>query len=219
LRWHHPQRGVVPPAQFIPIAEEMELILQLDLWVLRQACRQMKIWQEQYPNAPLFSVSVNISSRQFKQPNLIREIVQILEETTLESNRLKLEITESALIDNPELAAITLDQLRELGVNLSLDDFGTGYSSLSYLHRFPVNTIKIDRAFINRIDNRQEGLEIVRTIVMLGQTLGMDVVAEGIETEEQLALLQQLQCKCGQGYFFSRPLPANEGENWFRTTI
>jgi diguanylate cyclase (GGDEF)-like protein/PAS domain S-box-containing protein len=219
LRWHHPQRGVVSPAQFIPIAEEMGLIIQLDLWILRQACRQMKTWQEQYPDAPPFSISVNLSSKQFRQPNLIREIVQILEATFLESNRLKLEITEGALIENPELAAITLAQLRELGVSLSLDDFGTGYSSLSYLHRFPVNTIKIDRDFISRIGNDQEGLEIVRTIVMLGQTLGMDVVAEGIETEQQLTLLQQLQCKCGQGYFFSKPLPVNEGEDWLRTKL
>lgn len=216
VRWHHPQRGIVSPAEFIPIAEETGLIIQLDLWVLKQACRQIKIWQEQYPDVPPFSVSVNLSSKQFRQPNLIYKIEQILTETSLESSRLKLEITESALIDNPELAAITLDQLRELEVGLSLDDFGTGYSSLSYLHRFPFNTIKIDRSFINRIDNQQDGLEIVRTIIMLGRTLGMDVVAEGIETAEQFALLQQLQCKYGQGYFFSRPLSASDGEVWLK---
>jgi diguanylate cyclase (GGDEF)-like protein/PAS domain S-box-containing protein len=210
VRWHHPQRGTISPADFIPIAEETGLIVQIDRWVLEQACRQMKAWQVESPNLPPLSVCVNLSSKQFKQPDLIYYIDQTLKTIGLESSRLKLEITESALIENPELAAITLAQLKELGLSLSLDDFGTGYSSLSYLHRFPVNTIKIDRSFINQIDGQQDGLEIVRAIVMLGQTLGMDVVAEGIETQEQLTSLRQLQCQYGQGYLFSRPLPVNE---------
>jgi diguanylate cyclase (GGDEF)-like protein/PAS domain S-box-containing protein len=217
VRWHHPQRGIVSPAEFVPIAEETGLIVRLDSWVLQEACRQMKTWQEQYPDLSHFNVSVNLSSLQFRLPNLIDKISKILDETGLESNHLKLEITESAFIENPELAAIILEQLRELGVGLSLDDFGTGYSSLSNLYRFPVNTLKIDRSFINRIDRQREGLEIVRIIVMLGQTLGMDVVAEGIETEAQLALLQQLHCQCGQGYFFSKPLPADQASAWIKS--
>lgn len=217
VRWHHPQRGIVSPAEFVPIAEETGLIVRLDSWVLQEACRQMKTWQEQYPDLSHFNVSVNLSSLQFRLPNLIDKISKILDETGLESNHLKLEITESAFIDNPELAAIILEQLRELGVGLSLDDFGTGYSSLSNLYRFPVNTLKIDRSFINRIDRQQDGLEIVRIIVMLGQTLRIDVVAEGIETEAQLALLQQVQCQCGQGYFFSKPLPADRATAWIQS--
>jgi diguanylate cyclase (GGDEF)-like protein/PAS domain S-box-containing protein len=216
VRWHHPQRGMILPAEFIPIAEEIGLFVQLDMWVLQQACHQMKIWQEQYSDLPHLSISVNLSIKQFKQPNLIREIEQILKETSLDSCSLKLEIIESALIDNPELSSIILEQLKELGVVLSLDDFGTGYSSLNYLHRFPVDILKIDRSFINRIYSQQDSLEIVRTIIMLGQNLGIDVVAEGIETEKQLTLLQQLQCQYGQGYLFSKPMSVSEVEIWLK---
>jgi diguanylate cyclase (GGDEF)-like protein/PAS domain S-box-containing protein len=212
IRWHHPKRGMVSPAEFIAIAEETGFIVPLGRWVLHEACNQVKIWRDRYPDSIAFSVSVNLSSKQFNQPNLVESIEQILEQNNLETCRLKLEITESALIDNPDSAATTLAQLKDMGIGLSLDDFGTGYSSLSYLHRFPVNTIKIDRSFINGIDDKQDCFEIVRTIVMLGQTLGMDVVAEGMETQEQLSLLQQLQCQYGQGYYFSKPLPASGAE-------
>ncbi|MCU0537667.1 MAG: EAL domain-containing protein [Hydrococcus sp. Prado102] len=210
IRWHHPQQGFIPPDNFIPIAEETGLIIAIDEWVLQNACHQLMAWQKQHPNLLPLTVSVNLSSKQFAQPNIVEKIERVLIETDLDAQSLILEITESALIENPQSAAETLAQLKALGVGLSLDDFGTGYSSLSYLHRFPVNTIKIDRSFINRIDTEQDGLEIVRTIVMLGKTLEMNVVAEGLETTEQLALLQQLQCRCGQGYFFSKPLPASQ---------
>jgi EAL domain-containing protein (putative c-di-GMP-specific phosphodiesterase class I) len=186
------------------------------MWVLQQACRQIKIWQEQYPKVSPFGVSVNLSSQHFRQPNLLAKIEQLLQETSLESRYLELEIIESASIYNPELAAIILEQLKELGVGLSLDDFGTGYSSLSYLHRFPVNKIKIDRSFISRIDTQQDSLEFVRAIVMLGQSLEIDLVAEGIETQKQLTLLQQLQCQSGQGYYFSQPLSASQGDAWLK---
>lgn len=212
MRWHHPEKGLISPAEFIPIAEEIGSIVCLDLWVLQQACRQIKIWQEQYPDASPFRVSVNLSGQHFKQPNLIEKTEQILKETSLESRCLELEIVESDLIDNLELATVVLEQLKELGVGLSLDDFGTGYSSLSYLHRFPVDKIKIDRSFISRIDTQQDSLEIVRAIVTLGQSLGINLIAEGIETQKQLALLQQLQCQYGQGYFFSKPLSASQGD-------
>lgn len=212
VRWHHPKRGWISPAEFIPIAEETGLVILIDWWVLREACRQMKAWQAQYPSS--YFVSVNLSCRQFLQPNLVQQIQSSLDEADLDSRCLKLEITESAIIENPESAAKTLSQLKAMGIGLSLDDFGTGYSSLSYLHRFPVDTIKIDRSFVNRIDREEDGLEIVRTIVTLAQNLGLDAIAEGIETQQQLNLLQEVCCKCGQGYLFSKPLVSPDVETW-----
>jgi len=194
VRWHHPDRGWVSPADFVPIAEETGLILLIDKFVLREACTQMKQWQDKEPSLASLAISVNLSSRQFLKPNLVEQIQTVVEETGLPLQNLKLEITESAIIENPESAAITLAQLKAFGISLSLDDFGTGYSSLSYLHRFPVNTLNIDRSFINRIDSEQGGLEIVRTIVMLAKNLGLDAIAEGIENAEQLAILQELEC-------------------------
>ncbi len=207
LRWNHPKRGQLTPFHFIPIAEEIGLIVEFDRWILREACTQMKQWQKEYPHLSDAVISVNLSSRGLGEINLVETIVQILQATDLAPNCLKLEITETALIENPKLATTLLAELRELGIALALDDFGTGYSSLSYLHRFPVNTLKIDRSFVNQMESEQNGLEIVRTIILLGRTLGMDVVAEGIETTKQLDLLQELQCEYGQGYFFSKPFP------------
>ncbi|MDY6782793.1 MAG: EAL domain-containing protein [Cyanobacteriota bacterium] len=217
VRWNHPQRGWISPAEFIPIAEETGLVILIDWWVLQEACRQIEAWQTQF-SSPYF-VSVNLSCRQFLQPNLVEQIEQSLQETKLEARYLKLEITESAIIENPESAAKTLSQLKDMGIGLSLDDFGTGYSSLSYLHRFPFDTIKIDRSFINRIDGEENGLEIVRTIVALARNLGLDAIAEGIETPTQLKLLQSLACQGGQGYLFSKPLAAREIEAYIRDRI
>ncbi|HEX8179359.1 MAG TPA: EAL domain-containing protein [Pyrinomonadaceae bacterium] len=208
VRWEHPQRGCISPVEFISIAEETGLIVDLGSWVLRQACRQTHAWQLQYPEQKALSISVNLSARQFAQPDLLEQIKQILKETELDPRFLKLEITESVVMDNAEIASTMLMQLRALGVQLSIDDFGTGYSSLSYLHRFPVNILKIDRSFVTRIGGDDENTEIIRTILTLAGNLGMDVIAEGVETEQQLEKLKAMRCEYGQGYLFSRPLDA-----------
>ncbi|MCL1464116.1 GGDEF domain-containing response regulator [Argonema galeatum] len=212
VRWQHPQRGLVPPGEFIPLAQETGALMQIDWWVMRSACRQTRLWQQQIPTSSLLTISVNLCSKHFAQSNLIEQIDGVLRDTGLAATSLKLEITESAIIENAESAAATLSQLRALGIQLSIDDFGTGYSSLSYLHRFPVNTLKIDRSFINNMGEDRESSEIVRTIVMLAHNLGIDVIAEGVETRQQLTKLRELQCEYGQGYFFSRPLPSQEAE-------
>ncbi len=212
IRWRHPERGLISPIDFIPVAEETGLIVAIGEWVLREASRQMREWQVKYPSDPQLFMSVNLSGKQFAQPNLIGEVARIIEEVGIDPRSLKLEITESVVMDNIETATEMLKQLRLLGVQLSIDDFGTGYSSLSYLHRFPIDTLKIDRSFVTQMTNNNENAEIVRTIVMLAQNLGMDVVAEGVETSEQLALLRKLNCENGQGYFFSRPADSKGAE-------
>lgn len=213
VRWRHPKRGLISPAEFIPIAEETGLILEIDLWVLQEACYQTQLWQQQFNNfnQPL-TISVNLSSKHFTRSDLVEPILLVLEETGLNASSLKLEITETVIIDNPESATTILAQLKALGIGLSIDDFGTGYSSLSYLHRFPFDIMKIDRFFINRLDQENESLEIVRTIMMLAQNLGMVVIAEGVESSEQLAKLQELRCEYAQGYFFAPPLPQDVAE-------
>jgi diguanylate cyclase (GGDEF)-like protein/PAS domain S-box-containing protein len=206
VRWKHPLRGFIAPDQFISVAEETGLILPLGQWVLREACHQMRAWQIQFPRNKPLTISVNVSAKQLMQPNLTGQVAQILHETNLDARSLKLELTESVLMENTESVTAVMQQLKVLGVSLSLDDFGTGYSSLSYLHRFPIDTLKIDRSFVNKMTCGDKNLEIIRAIIMLSQALGMDVVAEGIETADQLAQLSQLQCKYGQGYFFFKPL-------------
>lgn len=208
-RWNHPERGLVPPDEFIPIAEENGLIAEIGALVLRQACTQMREWQSAIGRETL-TISVNLSGKQLTQTDLIQQIQNTLTETGLNPSCLRLEITESVVMENAELATNTLLQLRKLGVHLSIDDFGTGYSSLSYLHRFPVNTLKIDRSFIGRMAKGDENSEIVRTICTLANNLGMEVVAEGVETREQLELLRSLKCEYGQGYLFSRPVDAEK---------
>ncbi len=204
VRWQHPERGLISPLEFIPVAEEGGQILQIGQWVLREACQQIQHWQEKFPaDKPLY-MTVNLSAKQFAQPDLIDQVRDILTETGLDPNYLKLEITESVVMDDFESAAAMLFQLRALGVRLSIDDFGTGYSSLTYLHRFPIDTLKIDRSFVTRMD--KENVEIVRTILMLAENLGMDAVAEGVETQEQMTLLRNLSCQSGQGFFFSKPM-------------
>ncbi|WP_416674656.1 EAL domain-containing protein [Egbenema bharatensis] len=206
LRWKHPKRGMISPAEFIPIAEDTGLIIPIGRWVLQEACQQMREWQQQFPDQDL-SVTVNLSSKQFT-PYLTEEISQILSKAELSSHCVKLEITESVLMENAELAITTLSKLQELGIHLAIDDFGTGYSSLSYLHRFPIDTLKIDRSFISKIDSDGEQLAIVRTIITLAWNLGMDVVAEGVETPKQLAQIRALHCDYAQGYFFCKPVEA-----------
>ncbi|OPH58436.1 PAS domain S-box protein [Paenibacillus ferrarius] len=212
VRWGHPTKGTLSPGLFIPIAEETGLIYEMGTWVLREACRQMKEWHN--AGGPLIPVSVNLSSQQFHQSNLIEQIKAILEETGLEPQYLELEITESMMMD-PTISSPILNQLTEYGVRISLDDFGTGYSSLSYLKLLPIHKLKIDRSFIRDITENENDKAIVSTIISMAQFLNMDVIAEGIETKEQLEILMENDCKKIQGYYFSRPLPADEVENVF----
>jgi diguanylate cyclase (GGDEF)-like protein len=208
LRWRHPSHGFIAPAEFIPVAEETGLILPVGRWALEEACRQMREWQAQFPHAAEMYVSVNLSGRQFANPELCEQIREALETTGLKPEGLKLEITESVVMENIEKTIEMLRQLRALGVESSIDDFGTGYSSLSYLHHFPSTTLKIDRSFISRMGGADENAEIVRTILLLARNLGMCVVAEGVETESQLTQLQTLACDYGQGYLFSKAVNA-----------
>jgi len=206
LRWQHPTRGLVSPSEFIPVAEETGLIVPIGRWVLHEACRQLHAWQQKFRSKSPLTISVNFSSKQFMQPELVDQMKQILTSTGLEPHSLKLEITESLIMENPEAARALLLQLKALDIQLGIDDFGTGYSSLSYLHRFPIDRLKIDRSFVNRMGLDKENAEIVRTIVTLAHNLGVDVIAEGVETAEQLALLRALKCKYGQGFLFSPPV-------------
>jgi diguanylate cyclase (GGDEF)-like protein len=207
IRWQHPQQGLVSPLKFVPIAEETGLITPIGAWVLQEACRQMRQWQEQFPQWKNLVVNVNLSSKQFS-PNLVEQVQQTLNHTGLEAQHLKLELTESVLMSHADLAVETLSHLKQLGLHLAIDDFGTGYSSLSYLHRFPIDTLKIDRSFIQRVDVDGEQLAIVRTIMTLAWNLGMEVVAEGVETPKQLTQLRSLRCEFAQGYLFSKPCDA-----------
>jgi diguanylate cyclase (GGDEF)-like protein len=209
VRWHHPERGMISPGEFIPLAEESGLILPLADWGLTEACRQMSAWRESLPKGgqPL-RVSVNLSARQFGRPGLAEHIAEVLAKTSLSADNLRLEVTESSLMSNPETALETMEDLKTLGVGLHMDDFGTGYSSLNHLHRYPFDTLKIDRSFIQGIAEEQDSIEIVGTILDLARSLEMDVVAEGIETAEQAERLKSLGCRLGQGYYFSRPMDA-----------
>ena len=212
VRWQHPERGLVPPNDFIPVAEETDLIIPMGQWITHEACRQLRLWQEQFPQEQPLLVSVNLSGKQFSQPDLVERIEQTLQETGLDGHSLKLEITESMAMTDVESTIALLQRLKALHLQLSIDDFGTGYSSLSYLHRFPTNTIKVDRSFVSRMGDESEDAQIVQTIIILGHNLGMDIVAEGVETAEQLASLRELKCEFGQGFFFSKPLAAEAAE-------
>lgn len=209
VRWQHPEMGLVPPGKFIPVAEETGAIVEIGAWVIEEGCRQMRQWQ-QAGVPPSMSVTVNLSTRQLSEPNIVEEIVRIGQQTGLGLDRLKLEITESAVIAQPERASATLKELKRLGVRILLDDFGTGYSSLSYLHQLPIDVIKIDGSFIRQLAPGNKNAELVRTIVMLGKNLGMEVVAECVETFEQVEMLKELGCEYVQGYVFSKPVEASE---------
>ncbi|MDQ3256820.1 MAG: EAL domain-containing protein [Acidobacteriota bacterium] len=209
IRWLDPERGLIPPDAFIAVAEENGLIVPIGQWGLSEACRQMRQWHVQFPANPSLNISVNLSPKQFSQVSLVKQIEKILRETELDANSLKLEITESTVVGDAASATSMLWQLKELGVGLEIDDFGIGYSSLSYLSRFPVDTLKIDRSFVSKMNGADVNYEVVRTIVALGHNLGMEVTAEGIETAEQLSQLKDLRCDHGQGYLFSRPVAAD----------
>lgn len=206
VRWQHPEKGLCYPSDFIPIAEETGLIIPLGDWVLREACVQLRQWQAQFPQSPPLIMSVNLSGRQFSQPNLVQQVADSLQATGLDPHCLKLEITESVVMENATQAISMLQELKSLGVQLQIDDFGTGYSSLSYLHQFPTDTLKIDRSFVSRLGVGEGGVEIVQAIITLAHNLGMNVTAEGVETPEQLHELKRLQSEHGQGYLFSKPV-------------
>jgi len=207
LRWNHPVRGLVLPAEFIPMAEDTGLIVPIGTWVLHEACRQLRSWDEEFPAAEDLVVNVNLSARQCTHPDLLQEVRRILDDTGMPPSRLKLEITEGVVLEHSEVVGNVLRELRTLGVHLGLDDFGMGYSALSYLQNFPFQTIKIDRAFVSGME-AGSNTEIIRAIVSLAAGLSMDVTAEGIETADQVSWLQELSCEFGQGYYFDRPLTA-----------
>lgn len=210
LRWHHPERGMIPPTDFISLAEETGLIFPLGQWVLHKACRQMKQWQTEVPQLASVSIGVNISSSQFARRGITELVLQTLKETRLEARHLKLEITETALIDNVAPAIAELNALRAVGVQFHLDDFGTGYSSLGYLHQMPIEALKIDRSFVGAIGSDRTGTSIVHAIIALAHSLNMRAIAEGVENEIQLAKLTSLGCNYAQGYHFAKPLSPND---------
>ncbi len=210
LRWNHPRHGLVGPDDFVSVAEESGLIVPLGNWIIKEACRQLGEWQER--TSTKLSVSVNLSAKQLLHPSLIEEVRAVLKNTKLSSNQLKLEVTESTVMEHSERSMSVLSELAGLGVSLSTDDFGTGYSSLSYLQRFPFDRLKIDRSFVDEMGGNDKTAAIVKTILMLGENLGIEVVAEGIETDQQLESLMDLGCRLGQGFLFSRPISAEQVE-------
>jgi len=206
IRWCHPQRGLVPPVQFIAIAEDSGLIVPIGRWVLREACRQARAWQ--IAGLPPMCMAINISAVELRTPGFVAGVRAILEETNLEPRNLELELTETALLEDSRSVAEVLKELKDIGVLLALDDFGTGYSSLSHLKRFPIDALKIDKSFVHDLTTGEDNGGIVSAVISLGKTLHMRVVAEGVETREQLAILQEYGCPQGQGFYFSRPVPA-----------
>ena len=212
VRWNHPERGLVPPLEFIGIAEDTGLIVAIGEWVLREACRQTRQWHLEHSTEPPLRISVNLSARQLQQDGLVRMVEDVLADTGLDPSTLTLEITESAVMNDHVTTIVRLNQLKALGVRIAVDDFGTGYSSLSYLRRFPIDVLKIDRSFVDGVADGPQKRALLRTIVDLGRTLNLETVAEGIEQPEELQQLRSLDCELGQGYYFARPLDAESVE-------
>lgn len=206
VRWNHPDRGVVSPAEFIPVSEGTGQILNIGKWVLMDACRTMAKWRNLHPEFEDLLVSVNLSARQLSQPSMVDQVADVLRETGLPARCLRLEVTETMLMGNPEFANMTLGRLKEIGVKLCIDDFGTGYSSLTYLQAFPIDTLKVDQSFVGKMSREPGNFKIVQAVVALAHSLGLEVVAEGVEEEEQHIMLSELRCEGGQGYLFSRPI-------------
>jgi len=212
VRWQHPTRGLLMPDMFVPIAEETGMICAIGKWILTECCRQMRVWQDRYPRTPALHVSVNVSTRQLAEVDLPQQIREILLETGLDASSLSLELTESALMQNVATGAQVLQRLHDMALRIHIDDFGTGYSSLSYLQNLPIDALKVDRSFMTRLNGAPAQAEIVRTIVSLAQNLGMEVIAEGVETLEQANALLALKCTLGQGFLYSRPVTAAHAE-------
>ena len=219
LRWDHPRRGLLYPGEFLKVAEESGLIIPIGVWVIYEACRQMKQWQTEFHTEPPLTISVNLSSRQFSQPDLIVQIEAVLEKTGLSASSLLVELTETTMVEDIEQAVTKIDQLHKLGVGIEIDDFGTGYSSLGYLRHLPVNSLKMDRSFTNSLDVGKNGIPIIRAIIAMAGSLGLKVVAEGIETAEQAARLTELKCDYGQGYYFKTPIDGDAAEKLIRETF
>ena len=213
VRWQHPERGLLPPGEFIPIAEESALILQIGAWTLREACAQAYRWRTRFGDRAPLPVCVNVSARQLAQAELPEIIVQVLAETGLSAGDLAIELTETALIEDSSVPATSLRALKALGVKILLDDFGTGYSSLSHLQSFPIDALKIDRSFVMHLGTGEDNRAIVRAIAAMASALGLEVVAEGVESAEQAAEAQALGCSLAQGYYFARPAPPSEIES------
>lgn len=212
--WDDPEHGLISPGEFVPIAEQTGLVVPLGWWAMKEALTQLKIWQEKYPVDPLWTVGVNVSGVQFAEPDVFEKITERIEESGVSAESLHLEITETALMKNVDSTLQILRKLKEASVNLHVDDFGTGYSSLSYLCRFPIDTLKIDRSFVSQMNYSEESLEIVRTVIRLARNLGISLIAEGVESEEQLKLLRELECDEAQGYHFGKPMAVPEVEKW-----
>jgi len=219
VRWHQKDRGFVLPSAFIPAAEETGLIMALGQWIFREACRQLRTWHEMFPQYPNLTMSINLSNRQFGQSDLISQVKAALQETQVRGDCVRLEITESMVMGDVDAAIDLMLKLKSLDLKLAIDDFGTGYSSLSYLHRFPMDTLKVDKSFVGRLEKSNEDRAIIHTILTLGQKLGMEVVAEGVETLAQVNMLKQERCDYGQGYFFAKPLPVEEAQRLIERPI
>ena len=216
VRWNHPTRGLIYPMEFIPLAEEQGLIYQIGSWILHEACRELKLLQVRYPAQPPLNMSINISSRQFSQQDLVNILSGFLAETGVDPHSVILEITESMIMQNVNAAVDTMNRLRNMGIQIHIDDFGTGHSSLSYLQLFPVSALKIDRSFIKKLTANGENQEIITHIVALAKSLNFDVIAEGVEMEHQLANIKNLHCGYGQGFFFARPMAFNAIDVWMQ---
>jgi EAL domain-containing protein (putative c-di-GMP-specific phosphodiesterase class I) len=208
LRWTHPTRGPIAPAQFIPVAEECGLILPIGVWVLREACTQARNWMK--AGLPVTTMSVNVSAMEFRDKNFLDGLFAILAETNLDPRFLELELTESVLMRRAEITASILQTLRKRGVQVAVDDFGTGYSSLSYLRKFPVDALKIDQSFVRQISTAGDDTTIVKAVIGMARSLKLRVIAEGVETLEEVAFLRAYRCEEAQGYYFSRPVPAEQ---------
>jgi EAL domain-containing protein (putative c-di-GMP-specific phosphodiesterase class I) len=215
-RWEHPVNGCLSPKDFLPIAENTGLVMTIDHWALETAACQFSEWLKEFPVDLQLSVSVNLSAKYLRHRNLVGEVEQILKETGLDGKHLKLEVTESAIMENSQYIMSTLERLRAMGVDIHIDDFGTGYSSLAYLHQFQVQALKIDRSFISNSYNGEHKPELIRTMLHLASDLGLEAIAEGIENKIQLDQLQKLGCKFGQGFLFSPPLDANAAKSILR---
>ena len=212
VRWQHPQRGIISPGEFIPLAEETGLIIPLGEWVMYEACKQLKDWQDTLPKAKSLTMSINVAGEQLHDPDFIDIIDRIIAQTQVNSQCLKLEMTESMLIEDTEQLIEVLGQIKTRHIQISIDDFGTGYSSLSYLPQFPIDILKIDRSFVEAMNVEQQNLEIVKTIITLAQVLNMQIIAEGIETEVQSNTLKSLKVELGQGFLFSKPLNTEQAK-------
>jgi EAL domain-containing protein (putative c-di-GMP-specific phosphodiesterase class I) len=217
MRWHHPQRGLLTPDQFVEVAEETGVIVGIGAWVIEQACFAARSLSTQ-TNAPI-QMAVNISPRQFRDPNLVRTVRRAIREAGIDPTQLEVEITETMLMEDADAAAFTVQRLHELGIRLAIDDFGTGYSSLNYLKRFPIDTVKIDRSFVMEIPGNPDDIAITAAVISMAHRLNLVVVAEGVETAEQLEFLTEHDCEYGQGYYFAKPLPLTEVQRFFDPAV